>query len=150
MAFLDEQNRSQSQGGSPRNGDRAAQSSQSANAASFAAFVSAIERLEQVIDLETKILHEHKSADLREFNHRKSYGLLELNRALRALGDAASSEDVRLLLARLRAKLERNRSVLRTHLQAVREIAAIITRVIEDDDSDGTYDAFGGGYGRTL
>ena len=127
-----------------------AQSSQSASAAPFAAFVSAIERLEQVIDLETKILREHKSADLREFNHRKSYGLLELNRALRALGDMALREDVRLHLAGLRAKLEKNRSVLRVHLQAVREIAAIITRVIEDDDSDGTYSAFAGGRGRTL
>ena len=125
-------------------------SPQSANTAPFVAFVSAIERLEQVIDLETKILHEHKSADLREFNHRKSHGLLELNRAIRALGDMASTEDVRLHLAGLRAKLEKNRSVLRTHLQAVREIAAIITRVIEEDDSDGTYSAFAGGRGRTL
>jgi hypothetical protein len=116
--------------------------------APFGAFASAVERLEQVIDLETKVLNEHKSADLREFNRRKSHGLLELNHAIRALGDMASTEEVRRYLARLRDKLDTNRTVLRTHLQAVREIAAIITRVIEENDSDGTYSAFTNGGGK--
>lgn len=150
MSFLNEWGRSRSTIGPLKCDDRPAASGPSVNTVPLAAFVSAIERLEQVIDVETRILREHKSADLSEFNHRKSHGLLELNRSIRALGDAAASEDVRRHLARLRAKLEKNRSVLRIHLQAVREIAAIITRVIEDDDSDGTYSAFAGGRGRTL
>ena len=137
MAFLNDQSGARSNGGSAN----------APNVAPFAAFVSTIERLEQVIDLETKVLNEHKSADLREFNYRKSHGLLELNRAILALGDMASTEEVRQCLTGLRAKLDKNRLVLRTHLQAVQEIAAIITRVIEEDDSDGTYSAFVGGGG---
>jgi len=101
-----------------------------------------------VIDLETQILMENKSADLREFNHRKNFGLLELTRTMRAL-NGMKSEQVRVLLVNLRAKLDRNRKALDTHLRAVQEISAIISKAIRDSESDGTYTvSMGSGYER--
>jgi hypothetical protein len=42
-------------------------------------------------------------------------------------------------IQRLREKLERNRSLLEMHYDAVREVASIIVKAIKDADSDGTY-----------
>jgi hypothetical protein len=42
-------------------------------------------------------------------------------------------------LAGLRAKLDANRAVLKLHLEAVREIANIMSDAIRDAESDGTY-----------
>jgi hypothetical protein len=112
------------------------------------AFGKAVERLEQVIDLETQILMENRPADLREFNHRKNFGLLELTRTMRAL-DGMKSDQVRLLLVNLRAKLDQNRKALDAHLRAVQEISAIISKAIRESESDGTYTvSMGSGFER--
>jgi hypothetical protein len=42
-------------------------------------------------------------------------------------------------LAGLRARLETNRTMLKMHLDAVREISAIVTDAIREAESDGTY-----------
>jgi len=55
-------------------GDRAAASS---------AFERCIQRLEAVVDQETAALKGRTATDLREFNNRKSQGLLELSRSLK-------------------------------------------------------------------
>jgi hypothetical protein len=110
-------------------------------AAARAAFLMTIERLEQVIDLETRELGGFKVADLREFNHRKSQALLELSRVMRGLGDSGLGERGQAKLVRLRAKLDKNLSVLRMHLTAAQEVSAIIARAIQEADSDGTYSA---------
>ena len=99
----------------------------------------AIERLEEVVDLETRALRSRVAVDLREFNNRKSQGLLELNRALRTPDGLAKDKAVLARLAGLRAKLDANRAVLKVHLEAVREIASVVADVIQDADSDGTY-----------
>ena len=106
-----------------------------------AAFLSAVGRLEQIIDLETLALQQHSPADLRDFNHRKSHGLLEMTRAMRALEQLSSDPESLAGLERLRGKLEKNLSILESHLRAVRQISGIIARAIEADDSDGTYSA---------
>ena len=82
----------------------------------------AIERLEEVVDQETTALRSRAAIDLKDFNNRKSQGLLELNRALRGFD-----------------KLDVNRAVLKTHLEAVREVATILADAIRDAESDGTY-----------
>src|SRR5271168_2541583 len=56
------------------------------------AFVSTIERLEQTIDLETAALQQPRPVDLRAFNHKKSHGLLEMTRAVRAMEPLTSDQ----------------------------------------------------------
>lgn len=100
---------------------------------------SAIQRLEEIIDQETAALLGHKAVDLKEFNSRKSHGLLELTRALRQIDEPSITSEIRARLKALRGKLEKNQAVLKTHLEAVREISTIISDAIRQSESDGTY-----------
>ena len=103
------------------------------------AFMHAVAKIESIIELETVTLLERKKTDFVDFNHRKSQGLLELSRTMRSLGADVGHTDAQAHLSRLRGKLEKNLFVLQNHLTAVREVAAIVTRAMEDDESDGTY-----------
>jgi hypothetical protein len=100
---------------------------------------SAIQRLEEIVEQETAALRSRRAVDLRDFNNKKSQGLLELNRALRGLGGAPHELALSARLAGLRARLETNRTMLKMHLDAVREISAIVTDAIREAESDGTY-----------
>ena len=100
---------------------------------------NAVRRLEEAVDQETVALRSRAPIDLQEFNNRKSQGLLELDRALRMLGANQPSDALKSALASLRDKLDLNREVLKTHLDAVREVAGIIAEAIRNAESDGTY-----------
>lgn len=101
--------------------------------------VQALARLEAVVDAETAALRSRAAVDLKDFNDRKSQGLLELTRALR-LFDIASADKAMLdRLAALREKLAANRAVLGTHLEAVREVATVVADAMREAESDGTY-----------
>jgi exonuclease VII small subunit len=102
-------------------------------------FEWAIQRLEAVVEQETQALRSRTAIDLKEFNDRKSQGLLELNRALRAFDGIAGDKAAQTRLSGLRVKLDANRAVLKTHLDAVREVAAVLADAIQDAESDGTY-----------
>jgi hypothetical protein len=98
-----------------------------------------IRRLEEAVREETEALRADPAADLGDFSKRKGHGLLELIRAAQALpGRAMDAETVRQFES-LRAQLEINRAALELHLQAVREIAGVISNAIRAADSDGTY-----------
>lgn len=109
---------------------------------------SAVIRIERLLDQEAALLERHDTDALRELTIKKSRGLLELTRAMRALHAVDRTSwgfDPALLLARLREKLETNRGILEKHLNAAREVALVIARAIEEHESDGTY---GDGVGR--
>ena len=109
--------------------------------ASLAAFLAAIDRLAQAVELETESLEQHRSTDLKDFNARKSQGLLELSRAMRAIDGMPADPVVAERLGALRAKLEKNTAVLKMHMDAVGEIASMMSEAIQDAESDGTYSA---------
>ena len=98
-----------------------------------------IRRLEDTVNEETELLRTNAGVDLNEFNARKSQGLLELTRALRTF-DVRSADDATVSrLQSLRSALNENSAVLNLHLQAVREIAMIVSDTIRESESDGTY-----------
>jgi hypothetical protein len=105
--------------------------------------LNAIERLKATIDEETEKLEIRVTADLDGFSQRKNRGLLELTRAVRL--SQSDEVDPRLVpqLARLRASLVKNQAALQVHLDAVREVTAIIARSIQEVESDGTYSQAG-------
>lgn len=100
---------------------------------------SAIERLEEAVDQETAALRARATADLKEFNDRKSMGLLELTRAMRQIEGTPPDQVLTARLVGLRDKLDRNSAVLKLHLDAVREVSAAMAEAMRDADSDGTY-----------
>lgn len=105
----------------------------------FAVIDKAVERLELLIDQETAALRSRTAVDLKDFNDRKSLGLLELTRAMRSIEGVPPDPALQGRLTRLREKLEINRAALRTHLEAVREISTIVADAMRNAESDGTY-----------
>ena len=110
--------------------------------------LTAIERLKAVIDEETSKLQNREAVDFDSFSQRKNRGLLELTRAMRTVQDVRSDPRVSPQLTQLRASLIRNQAALQIHLDAVREVSAIIARSIQDVESDGTYSLSTGGKGK--
>lgn len=101
-----------------------------------------LDRLEETVEEETSALAQRRPLDFEEINRRKSRSLLELTRAIRSMPealDAARGGALSARLARLRAGLEANQDMLRIHLSAAQEIAALLGREMGEAESDGTY-----------
>jgi hypothetical protein len=107
--------------------------------------LTAIERLKATIDEETEKLELRSLVDFDGFSQRKNRGLLELTRAVRLTQGAEADPRVVAHLTRLRASLVRNQAALQMHLDAVREVSAIIAKSIQEVESDGTYSMIGPG-----
>ncbi|MDI4234866.1 hypothetical protein AAFX91_01030 [Bradyrhizobium sp. 31Argb] len=107
--------------------------------------LNAIERLTATIDEETDKLESRTQVDFDSFSQRKNRGLLELTRAMRVTQGIEFDPRVVAHLTRLRAGLVRNQAALQMHLDAVREVSAIIARSIQEVESDGTYSLMGQG-----
>jgi flagellar biosynthesis/type III secretory pathway chaperone len=103
------------------------------------ALKNAVARLVQVLDRETAALRSREPVDLDELCDRKNQALLELSRIGRRFDREDIDPELRPMLAELRQKLDENRTVLTLHLQAVQEVAEILTAAIRDAESDGTY-----------
>jgi hypothetical protein len=101
--------------------------------------LAAIERLKATIDEETTKLESRAVVDFDTFSQRKNRGLLELTRAIRLTSDIQADPRVTPQLTQLRASLIRNQAALQIHLDAVREVSAIIAKSIQEVESDGTY-----------
>jgi len=106
--------------------------------------VKTLQRLETLVDRETAALTSRAPIDLKEFNNAKSQALLDLSLATRSLDMATLDAELIERLKTLRAKLEKNRVVLRRHLEAVREIANLVSETIQDAEWDGTYSQHSG------
>jgi hypothetical protein len=100
---------------------------------------AAVNRLADIVNEETAALRSHTPIDLKASNDRKSLGLIELNRVLRLMENTKPEPSTLKVLEMLNGKLETNGHFLKLHLEAVREVAAIISRTIREADSDGTY-----------
>lgn len=103
------------------------------------ALAAALDRLDRVIEAETHALEANAPIDLAETNRQKSQGLLEITRLSRGLppgGDPA----VTARLGALRERLAENQRLLGFHLAAVREVSDLMVGVLNEAESDGTYD----------
>lgn len=102
-------------------------------------------RIEEAIDEETASIRIDVDFDIKASNARKSRHLYDLTRAIRgyAGGVPAHFEEP---LVRLRAKLARNEAAIRAHMDAVGEVAGLISEAIRRSEADGTYSSaeFGG------
>lgn len=101
--------------------------------------LAAIRRLESIVEDETTALAAGQKVDFDDFSARKSRSMLEFVRLMRARMHLGGETEITEEIQRLREKLERNRSLLEMHYDAVREVAAIIVKAIKDAESDGTY-----------
>ena len=105
-----------------------------------AAALPIIERLIATVDAENRDLEQGRRVKYEVYSLNKNQGLLEFNRLLPALAVAAAGP-LRDALAELHTKLEINRRALAVQLKACEAVSEIITRAIQDGQSDGTYTA---------
>ncbi len=103
------------------------------------AFYEAIGRMETIVDQETALLRENRAVELTEFNNRKQQGLLEINRILRNFTNFDIQLVDRECVRSLVRKLEANRQILAHHLKAMDEISSLVSRAMQEAESDGTY-----------
>jgi hypothetical protein len=101
--------------------------------------IAVIERIEGYLDEETAALANSHKFDFKASNDRKSQGLVDLNQALRRLPQAQLNADLKGRLEAFRQKLAINLKTIRLHLEAVKELASILSDAIRDAESDGTY-----------
>jgi hypothetical protein len=106
-----------------------------------AAALPIIERLIATVDAENRDLEQGRRVKYEAYSLTKNQGLLDLNRLIPALASAAAAGPLRNALAELYAKLEINRRALAVQLKACEVVSEIITRAIQDGQSDGTYTA---------
>ena len=106
-----------------------------------AAALPIIERPIATVDAENRDLEQGRRVKYEIYSLNKNQGLLELNRLLPALAVAAAAGPLRDALAELHAKLEINRRALAVQLKACEAVSEIVTRAIQDGQSDGTYTA---------
>jgi hypothetical protein len=104
------------------------------------AFIRCMDRLEHLIERETDALKFRAPLDFDEFNRRKTHALLEFLRMSRNVPDQ-KSDAVAARVAQFREKLSENALTLDQHLRAMVEIASIMIKSIEAEESDGTYSA---------
>jgi hypothetical protein len=106
-----------------------------------AATLPIVERLIATVDAENRDLEQGRRVKYEVYSLNKNQGLLDLSRLLPALAGAAAAGPLRDALAELHAKLETNRRALAVQLKACEAVSEIITRAIQDGQSDGTYTA---------
>jgi hypothetical protein len=105
----------------------------------LATLLRTIERLEETLEQETAGLRARAPIDLKDFNNRKTHGLLELTRVMRHLDRGSLTPPVAARLSALRISLEVNQRIVKMHLEAVREVSTILADAIQEAESDGTY-----------
>ena len=105
-----------------------------------AAVLPIIERLIATVDAENRDLEQGRRVKYDVYSLNKNQGLLEFSRLLPTLAVAAAGP-LRDALAELHTKLEINRRALAVQLKACEAVSEIITRAIQDGQSDGTYTA---------
>ena len=108
-------------------------------AAARAQVIAVISRIESYLDEETVALEKSADFDFKGSNDRKSQGLVDLNQAMRRLRKADVNAELAGRLSTFHTKLHKNLKTIRLHMNAVQEIAGILSDAIQRSESDGTY-----------
>ena len=101
--------------------------------------VRLVDRLRRVVQAETTDLEQHVRYDVSVVTRKKSHMLLELSRLSRTRRDAPKDPILRDKLSTLKDALDTNEKALEMHLRAARQLTELITNVVRNAESDGTY-----------
>lgn len=102
----------------------------------------AVQRTQTVVDEETESLARGGMDDHDEFRHRKDLCLLDLSRRSPAFVHPPRDPELTTALRNLKDAIIRNQKALRCHINAARQVSAIVMKAIADEDSDRTYSAY--------
>ncbi len=122
----------------PLQADRAAQPQDGR-----AKLLSSIVRLTKIIEAETEALKKYELDRLNSFTRDKSQALLEFTRLETEANSQISTDDIKAAMELLRQRLVENFAQLKLHMRAAQEISEMLTSVVLDESSDGTYSSRG-------
>lgn len=125
----------------PRHGPRRIADEPLEVSAVTAAILQLAERISQVIEEERQLLANSDHGDFDAIVSRKSHLVLEMGRLVQHVDVAKADEPLKARLTALSRELAGNAALLRRHLEAVREVSAIIANAINSASNDGTYSA---------
>jgi flagellar biosynthesis/type III secretory pathway chaperone len=101
-----------------------------------------LERLRVVLEEESSALATRRLPSHEIFTERKNQLLRDLLVAQRNCTTRPAVKALAPLTQALRPLLARNQQLLKAHIDAVREVSAIIVDSIRESESDGTYSRF--------
>lgn len=99
-------------------------------------------RLRQVLEEECAVLQTRSAQPLEALTARKNQLLRDLIVAQRGCASPAALDVLAPDTRSLKPVLVRNQHLLKTHIDAVKEISAIIVDAIRQSESDGTYSRY--------
>lgn len=108
-----------------------------------AKLLSSIIRLTKIIEAETEALRKYELDRLNSFTRDKSQALLEFTRLETEANSQISTDDIKTAMDLLRKRLVENFAQLKLHMRAAQEISEMLTSVVLDESSDGTYSSRG-------
>lgn len=108
-----------------------------------AKLLSSIVRLTKIIEAETEALKKYELDRLNSFTRDKSQALLEFTRLETEANSQVSTDDIKAAMELLRQRLVENFAQLKLHMRAAQEISEMLTSVVLDESSDGTYSSRG-------
>lgn len=98
-----------------------------------------VQRLEKVLDEESRHLGGIPFEDLEQVILRKDQLFLELARYAQSVDVRALDAESRVLIERSVKSLDANARNLRRHIDAVGEVTKLITEILSNSNADGTY-----------
>ena len=109
------------------------------DAAAVDTCLAVIERLRTVVEEENAVLAKQKIVAHAPYAERKNQLLRDLMAAQRCCRDRLSLRSVANAYSGLKELLARNEALLKNHMSALEDVAAVIVDCIKRSVSDGTY-----------
>ena len=103
--------------------------------------LNVVARLRSTLAAESEQLRRSDATRLDDFTLRKSQCLLELTRIAQSNPVKDDLHGLAPVFGELCRELEENRRLLRIQLDAAHEVTEVISRIFQDERSDGTYSA---------
>lgn len=112
----------------------------------YMAISKCIGRIEHLLHLENEALVGRGDVDLEESAYLKGKAMLDLDMVSKSVGPENLPSEVVVRLQALQEELDTNMKLLTTQLDAVRDVTDIVSRVMKEYESDGTYEAVVGSW----
>ncbi|QUS57454.1 hypothetical protein [Pseudovibrio brasiliensis] len=112
----------------------------------YIALSKSIDRVDNLLNAENEALVGKGEIDLEESAYLKGRAMLDLDMAGKAVGPENLPSEIVVRLQDLQEKLSVNMKLLSTQLNAVKEVSGLLSQVMKDHDSDGTYESMVGSW----
>ncbi|KZL17769.1 hypothetical protein PsAD2_02886 [Pseudovibrio axinellae] len=112
----------------------------------YIALSKSINRVDALLEAENGALLGKDDIDLEESAYLKGRAMLDLDMAGKVVGPENLPSEIVVRLQDLQEKLTVNLKLLSTQLNAVRDVSGILSKVMKEQDSDGTYESLVGSW----